>query len=127
MNFSKSILAFAIMSFAFVSCKKENTTNEVVATASTETSVPKVKTAIASENLQTASFTVTGMTCAIGCAKTIEGNLSNLEGVQTAKVDFDTKMATVTYDKTVQSPEKLTKVVQATGDGNTYKVSNMKS
>jgi periplasmic mercuric ion binding protein len=127
MNFSKSILVFAITSLVFVSCKKENTTNKVVATASTETSVPKAKTAIAPENLQTANFTVTGMTCAIGCAKTIEGNLSNLEGVQNAKVDFDKKMATVTYDKTIQSPEKLTEVVQATGDGNTYKVSNMKS
>jgi periplasmic mercuric ion binding protein len=127
MNFSKSIVVFAITSLVFASCKKENTTNTVVTTASTETSTPKVKTAIAPENLQTANFTVTGMTCAIGCAKTIEGNLSNLEGVQTAKVDFDKKTATVIFDKTIQSPEKLTEVVQATGDGNTYKVSNIKS
>ena len=47
--------------------------------------------------------------------------------MQTAKVDFDKKLATVTFDKTVQTPESLTKIVQATGDGKTYKVSNMKS
>ena len=67
------------------------------------------------------------MTCAVGCAKTIEEELSGLDGVQKATVDFDKKLATVTFDKTVQTPEKLTEVVQATGDGKTYKVSNMKS
>jgi hypothetical protein len=35
-------------------------------------------------------------------------------------------LATVTLI-TVQTPESLTKVVQATGDGKTYTVSNMKS
>jgi len=67
------------------------------------------------------------MTCAVGCAKTIQEELTELDGVQEAKVDFDKKLATVTFDKTVQTPESLTKVVQETGDGKTYKVSNMKS
>ena len=67
------------------------------------------------------------MTCAVGCAKTIEEELVNLEGVEKATVDFDKKTATVIFDKTVQNPENLTKVVQETGDGKTYKVSNMKS
>jgi hypothetical protein len=34
--------------------------------------------------------------------------------------------ATVTFDKTVQNPEKLTTVVEAAADGKTYKVTNMK-
>jgi mercuric ion binding protein len=67
------------------------------------------------------------MTCAVGCAKTIEDELANLDGVEKAAVDFDKKTATVTFDKTVQNPESLTKVVQETGDGKTYKVSNIKS
>lgn len=67
------------------------------------------------------------MVCAVGCAKTIQEELTELDGVQTATVDFDTKLATVTFDKKVQTPESLTKVVQATGDGKTYTVSNMKS
>ena len=102
-------------------------TAEPVAVAETETAAPKVKKEIAAANVQTASFTVEGMTCAVGCAKTIEEELSGLDGVQKATVDFDKKLATVTFDKTVQTPEKLTEVVQATGDGKTYKVSNMKS
>ncbi len=127
MNFTKSIAAVVIASLLFVSCKKN--TSEITKTgmATTETSVPKVKKEIAAANLQTASFKVEGMTCAIGCAKTIQEELTELDGVQTATVDFDKKLATVTFDKTVQNPESLTKVVQATGDGKTYKVSNMKS
>ena len=71
-------------------------------------------------------YQLEGMSCAIGCAQTIQEKLTNLEGVQTATVDFDKKWATVTFDKTLQNPENITKVVQATGDGKTYKVSNMK-
>jgi Cu+-exporting ATPase len=47
--------------------------------------------------------------------------------VQSAAVDFDKKLATVSFDKTKQTPESLTKIVQATGDGKTYTVSKMKS
>ncbi|MDD2821185.1 MAG: heavy metal-associated domain-containing protein [Flavobacterium sp.] len=125
MNFTKSITTLALASLLFVGCKEK--TAEPVAVAETETAAPKVKKEIAAANVQTASFTVEGMTCAVGCAKTIEEELSGLDGVQKATVDFDKKLATVTFDKTVQTPEKLTEVVQATGDGKTYKVSNMKS
>ena len=124
MNFLKSIITLLLASLLFVSCKEktaENTTD-----VATETGTPKVKTEIAAANLQTASFTITGMTCAIGCAKTIQEELNGLDGVQTAKVDFDKELATVSYDKTVLNPEKITKVVEATADGKTYKVSNMK-
>ena len=126
MNFTKSIAIITLSGLLFASCK-ETKTEEKTEIASTETSAPKVKKEIAAANLQTASFTIEGMTCAIGCAKTIQEELTALDGVQEAKVDFDKKLATVTFDKTVQTPESLTKVVQETGDGKTYKVSNMKS
>ena len=126
MNFIKSITVIALSGLLFASCK-DSKTEVKTETASTETAAPKVKKEIAAANLQTASFTIEGMTCAIGCAKTIQEELTELDGVQEAKVDFDKKLATVTFDKTIQTPESLTKVVQATGDGKTYKVSNMKS
>ena len=126
MNFIKSIGIIALSGLFFASCK-DNKAEVKTETASTEVAVPKVKKEIATANLQTASFTIEGMTCAIGCAKTIQEELTALDGVQEAKVDFDKKLATVTFDKTVQTPESLTKVVQETGDGKTYKVSNMKS
>lgn len=125
MKFTKIIATVAIVCLAFVSCKKEEDKN--LANIKEEKSTVKEHKAIAPENVQTASFNIEGMTCAVGCAKTIEEELSNLDGVEKATVDFDKKSATVTFDKTVQNPESLTKVVQATGDGKTYKVSNIKS
>ena len=126
MKIVKSIAALAIASLLFISCKKNETENATAATT-TEAATPKVHKEIAAQNVQTASFNIEGMTCAMGCAKTIESELSDLDGVQDAKVDFETKTATVTFDKTVQNPNNLTKIVQATGDGKTYKVLNMKS
>ena len=67
------------------------------------------------------------MTCAIGCAKTIEKQLSETEGVQKASVDFDNKLAKVSFDASKLTPESLVKIVEATADGKTYKVSNVKA
>ncbi|RDI57071.1 heavy-metal-associated domain-containing protein [Flavobacterium glaciei] len=125
MNFKKSIVTLLLTSVVFVGCKEKPT--EIGSKETETTEAPKVKKEIAAANLQTASFSVEGMTCAVGCAKTIQEDLTGLDGVQKATVDFETKLATVTFDKTVQTPEKLTKVVEAAADGKTYKVSNMKS
>ena len=125
MNFIKSIAVIAFSSLLFASCKdtKTETKSGIIPTEKTQ----NVKKEIASANLQTASLTIEGMTCAVGCAKTIQEELTNLDGVQTATVDFDKKIATICFDKTIQNSESLTKVVQATGDGKTYKVINTKS
>ena len=80
-----------------------------------------------SANVQTASFAIEGMTCAVGCAKTIEKKLAESEGVEKATVDFDKKLATVTFDKSVQNPTSLTQVIEGVADGKTYKVVNTKS
>jgi len=124
MNFPKSIMTLMLVSLMFVGCKEK--TGENVAGATSETEVPKVKKEIATANLQTASFTIKGMTCEIGCAKTIQEELNGLDGVQTATVNFEKESATVSFDKTALTPEELTKVVEATADGKTYKVSDMK-
>lgn len=125
MKFTKIITTLAIAGLALVSCKKEEDKN--LANIKAVETAPKAHKAIAAENVQTASFEIEGMTCAMGCAKTIEKELTNLDGVEKATVDFDKKTATVVFDKTIQNQENLTKVVQATGDGKTYKVSNIKS
>jgi len=125
MKFTKIIAAFAIASLVLVSCKKEEDKN--LANIKPVKTAVKEHKAIAAENVQTASFEIEGMTCAMGCAKTIEKELSNLDGVEKATVDFDKKTATVVFDKTVQNQNSFTKVVEATGDGKTYKVLNTKS
>ena len=111
MKITKTIVALAFVSLLMTSCKKEAATTETTTEKTAET--PKKEVVIAAENVQTASFEIEGMTCAIGCAKTIEEELGGLEGVQ---------KATVVFDKTIQNQDNLTKVVEATADGKTYKV-----
>ncbi|MEO8236131.1 MAG: heavy metal-associated domain-containing protein [Flavobacterium sp.] len=110
----KVILAFFLLiGIAFVSCKKQGE----VETKTTKKEIAKI---------ETTSFKIEGMTCAMGCAKTIENKLASLDGVQKASVDFDKKMATIQYDGNIQTAEKLTETVEAVADGKTYKVSGVK-
>lgn len=120
MKITKTLVTLALFSLLSVSCKKASETTE--ATTEKETPAHKKEVVITAENVQTASFEIEGMTCAIGCAKTIEEELGGLEGVQKATVDFDSKKATVVFDKSIQNQDNLTKVVEATADGKTYKV-----
>jgi len=71
------------------------------------------------------SFSISGMMCKMGCAKTIETNLSKLEGVQEASVDFEASLATVVYNSSIVQTDDLAKTVTDTGDS--YSVLNMVS
>ena len=122
MKFSKSILGIAVATVLFVSCKNNEKT-PAEATTKTDTK----KEIAAAVKPETASFTIDGMTCPEGCAKTIEKKLSEMDGVQNAKVDFDKKQATVNFDLDKLKSEDLVKAVETTGDGQTYKVSNVKT
>lgn len=117
MKIVKSILIVVLTSLLIWSCKEKTT--ETIAQGIE-------KKEIKPENLQKVNFTIEGMTCAVGCAKTIQEELSAQEGVQSAIVDFEKKLASVSFDKTIQTPEDLTKIVEKVGDGKTYTVSNLK-
>lgn len=118
MNISKLFVLMSVIATLVTSCKKEVATET---TAKTETKViAEVK------KPAKATLTVEGMTCAIGCAKTIEEDLSKMEGVQKAVVDFDTKIATIDYDAAVLTPDNLVKTVTSAADGKTYTVSSVK-
>ena len=125
MKILKSIAIVALTGVLFVSCKQKTEEAEKIIPQN-QTEAPKEKKEIAPENLQAATFKIEGMTCAMGCAQTIQDELTALDGVEVAKVDFDNKLATVTFDKTVQNQSSLTQIVQATGDGTTYKVLDFK-
>lgn len=124
MNFSKSLLTLSLACSLFFGCKDKASNSDVEAK---ETTTSTQKTIAAAKKPETASFKIEGMTCAIGCAKTIETKLSKMDGVQKATVDFDKKEATVDYDASVVTSQKLVEAVQATGDGETYKVSDVKT
>ncbi len=117
MKTTKQFLVLAIAGLFFVACKD----SKVESTVQTE----DAKTEILAENLQTASFKIDGMHCEYGCAKGIEKKLAKLDGIQSAKVDFETKEAVIEYDATVQTPQILADVVQSMDAK--YIVSDIKS
>ena len=116
----KNIGLALVIALSFASCKQENI----------EVAVEETKKEAVSEadlaKMQTASFTIDGMTCAMGCAKTIENKLAGQEGVGQAVVDFETKIATVKFDAEKQSLESLTKTIEGVAGGDSYKVTESK-
>ena len=75
--------------------------------------------------LAKAEFNIEGMTCAIGCAKTIEKKLAKMDGVMSAKVDFEKKLAQVEYDESIVNLVSLENKVAETSDS--YSVNDMKT
>ena len=72
-----------------------------------------------------AKLSIEGMTCAIGCAVTIEKKLQRTSGIVSAKVDFETNTGWVTYDATMLNLDKISSVVKSSGT--TYSVSEIVS
>ncbi len=121
MNFSKSLMFIALAGVMFTSCKE--TASENLADA--EDAVVVEKTVALQP--ETASFSIEGMSCAVGCAATIEKKLAKMDGVQHATVDFDTKTAKVEFDASKLTTENLVEAVETAADGKTYKVADVKS
>ncbi|WP_295338150.1 heavy-metal-associated domain-containing protein [Flavobacterium sp.] len=121
MNFTKSLVTLGIASSLLFSCK-DTAAKPAAADTETEVTATAEKTKAVAAKPETASFKIDGMTCAMGCAKTIEKKLAGMDGVQKATVDFDKKEATVEFDAAVLTPEKLYTTVEGAADGNTYKV-----
>ena len=121
MKILKLVIAIAIFSITVWSCKNE--TEPQVKTIEVEETTAKSE--IADDAiLAKAEFNIEGMTCAMGCAKTIEKKLAKMEGVKYAKVDFDKKLAIVEYDEAIVTSSSLENTVTNASD--TYSVNNMK-
>lgn len=72
-----------------------------------------------------AEFGIDGMTCEMGCAKMIEKKIAKIEGVKSATVDFDTRLAMVEYDNAKVTPTTLEEAVVSVSDA--YSVKDMKN
>jgi len=126
MKIKKTLALLAFSAILFVGCKdtateknKEETTNEVT---SNETSTSNE----VAGKMEKATFEIEGMSCAVGCAKVIEGKLTKLNGVKSAVVDFETKTATVEFDNAKQTITTIEETVEKIANG-AYKVENMHS
>lgn len=117
MKFARLLFAAALPALLLGACKD---------TQSVPADAPETTSKEVAAKPETASFSIEGMSCAMGCARTIEKKLAKLEGVNSAEVDYDSKTAKVTFDAARLSPEKIVETVEGAADGETYKVVNMK-
>lgn len=116
-------IAFIAMTTLFVvACKNES--QPEIKTVETE-EIAAVNTLDPNAKYIKAEFGIEGMTCAMGCAKTIEKKIAKMEGVKSATVDFDKRLAMVEFDDAKVTTTSLEEAVKKAGD--VYSVKNMKT
>lgn len=115
MRVIKIICLGLLVSFFTVSCKE--------ASKGTKEGVEK---SIKGENLKKIEVGIEGMTCQIGCAKTIESKLSKMEGINSVSVSFEDKLGKIVYDANKISEEEITKKITGIAGGETYSVTSVK-
>ena len=107
-----SILLCCILSF--VSCKQKGPEVKTI-----EVTVPQ-EVVLNMEALVKSELQITGMTCAIGCAASIEKKLKATPGIQSATVSFESELAQIVFDPNWIQDQELSTVVQSVGP--VYKV-----
>lgn len=118
----KTLCVAALSFLTVVACKDES--QPEVKTVNMEVTA-QANTLDPNANYAKAEFGIEGMTCAMGCAKTIEKKIARMDGVKSAKVDFDKEMAMVEYDDAKVTPASLEEAVKRTGE--MYSVKDMKT
>lgn len=113
-----SRLLFACMLFfiSLSSCKNSTERNK------TSTHQDIQKEAV----LKKVSIGIEGMTCQIGCAKTIESKMAKTAGVTSAKVLFKDNLGEFVFDTNQISAEEISERIRAIGDGSLYSVIDIK-
>jgi|TARA_Y100000389_G_C17461714_1_gene522271 Cu+-exporting ATPase len=105
----------------------------IVVTISCKQAIPEIKiieitkaqeVVLNSDNLIKSELKITGMTCAIGCAATIEKKLNKTPGIQSAKVDFENAIAQIIFDPNWIKDQELTNIIQEVGSA--YEVTDNK-
>lgn len=92
---------------------------------SSSDSTEETTTEISVENVIVSDYSIDGMVCAMGCAKTIQDELAETNGVAACEVDFESGKAHVEYDKTQLSENDIIALIEGMADGQ-YKVSEWK-
>ncbi|WP_425076296.1 heavy-metal-associated domain-containing protein [Psychroserpens sp. S379A] len=127
MNTLKNILVIALISVSAMACKNEAKPEvmTVETEVASEVNTNQAKQLDPNATYAKAEFGIEGMTCAMGCAKTIEKKIAKMDGVKSAKVDFEKEIAMVEYDEAKVTTNSLEEAVAKAGD--VYKVKDMKT
>ena len=120
MKFLKNILSVTFILIILSSCK----TDKKVEIKTIDISPEKISQKLDPNAVYSkAEFSIKGMTCEMGCAKTIEKKLAKMYGMKSATVDFKNELALVEFDVAKINPLSITKTVNDIS--NIYSVENM--
>ena len=117
MNKKAIFLLLAISALLIISCSVNDENGK---TKDLKSDVPRMA------KMETVSLAISGMTCEIGCAKTIQSKLSKKEGVADAVVVFTDSIATITFDSNKTSAEDLSSFITGIAGGNLYTASEIR-
>ena len=109
----KELLVLTLQLSFLVACKNGNT--DKIVTVSVDAVTQHISPKVLQEKAY-AKLSIDGMTCALGCAGTIEKNLNQTAGVASATVDFESHTAWVIYDAKAMGLKEIREVVEATGE-----------
>ena len=76
--------------------------------------------------MQQVALAISGMTCEIGCAKTIQSKLSKKAGITSAKVIFKDSLGLVEFDANTISAEDINTFINGIAGGGLYTVKSSK-
>jgi len=76
--------------------------------------------------MQKVAINISGMTCEIGCAKTIQSKLSKKAGITSAKVIFKDSLGLVEFDANTISAEDINTFINGIAGGGLYTVKSSK-
>jgi copper chaperone CopZ len=118
MNTKSFFLTLMFSSFLLWSCSVDHKKSEHI---NLKSGIPQMT------NIQTASFAISGMTCEIGCAKTIQSKLSKREGITNATVIFSDSIATVSFDRNKTSAQDISSFITGIAGGDAYTATELKN
>jgi len=107
----RKYISVIIISFVLFSC------NEAKKDAVKEVAKPEMAVSYKSIEVD-----IEGMTCEIGCARTIQSKLSKVEGITYSKVNFEAKKGQFTYDENKLKKEDIITKINGIAGGDLYKV-----
>jgi len=119
MNATNYFLALTVASLSFfAACNNPSENNEEETATSIEKSV------IDASKVLAVDYKIDGMTCKMGCAKTIEKTVAGLNGVVASTVDFDAEKGHFEFDASIISEKEIITAIESVADQ--YKVEEWK-
>lgn len=118
MKINTYFLALTVASLSFFAACNNPSENNKEEANTTEKSV------IDESKVLAVDYKIDGMTCKMGCAKTIEKTVAGLNGVVASSVDFDAEKGHFEFDASIISEKEIITAIESVADQ--YKVEEWK-